>query len=82
MWEIRLDLHVLDHCGNIIDCASIAAITALKHFRYRITTIDLRNVIMYMYNVQYLYYQQFMCAFLLRRPDVTVIGEEATVVSD
>lgn len=46
VWSIRIDLHVLDHCGNIIDCAAVAAITALKHFR---------------------------------RPDVTVIGEEATI---
>ena len=33
VWEVRVDLHVLDHCGNIIDCAAIASITALKHFR-------------------------------------------------
>ncbi|XP_064392820.1 exosome complex component RRP45-like [Halichondria panicea] len=46
VWEVRVDVHVLDHCGNIIDCAAIATLTALKHFR---------------------------------RPDVTVIGEEATI---
>ena len=33
VWSIRVDLHVLDHCGNITDCAAIAAVTALKHFR-------------------------------------------------
>ena len=33
VWLIRIDIHVLDHCGNIIDCAAVAAITALKHFR-------------------------------------------------
>ena len=33
VWSVRIDLHVLDHCGNIIDCAAIAAITALKYFR-------------------------------------------------
>lgn len=33
VWSIRVDLHVLDYCGNIIDSATIAAITALKHFR-------------------------------------------------
>ena len=27
-------MHVLDNGGNIADCASIAAITALAHFRY------------------------------------------------
>lgn len=34
VWEVRVDIHVLDHCGNILDCAAIASITALKHFRY------------------------------------------------
>lgn len=33
VWSVRIDLHVLDHCGNITDCAAIAAITALKYFR-------------------------------------------------
>ncbi len=47
MWSIRVDIHFLDHDGNIIDAACIAAISALAHFR---------------------------------RPDVTVIGEEVTIV--
>lgn len=47
VWVIRIDLHFLDYDGNLIDCAGIAAITALLHFR---------------------------------RPDVTVIGEEVTIV--
>ncbi|XP_065890227.1 uncharacterized protein [Dysidea avara] len=33
VWEIRVYVNVLDHCGNLIDCASIATITALKHFK-------------------------------------------------
>jgi len=33
VWSVRVDLHVLDSGGNIADCASIAAITALAHFR-------------------------------------------------
>ncbi|XP_004695673.1 PREDICTED: exosome complex component RRP45 [Condylura cristata] len=33
VWQIRVDLHVLNHDGNIIDAASIAAIVALCHFR-------------------------------------------------
>jgi exosome complex component RRP45 len=48
VWQIRVDLHFLDHDGNFVDCASIAAITSLLHFR---------------------------------RPDVTVVGEEVTIVS-
>lgn len=47
VWQIRVDLLFLDHDGNLVDCASIAAITALLHFR---------------------------------RPDVTVSGEEVTIV--
>ncbi|GAA5973848.1 hypothetical protein JCM21900_006707 [Sporobolomyces salmonicolor] len=33
VWSIRVDVHFLDDCGNMLDCASIAAITALRHFR-------------------------------------------------
>jgi exosome complex component RRP45 len=42
-----VDLHLLNHDGNIIDAASIAAIVALCHFR---------------------------------RPDVSVQGDEVTLV--
>nr|XP_040042533.1 exosome complex component RRP45 isoform X1 [Gasterosteus aculeatus aculeatus] len=33
VWKIRVDVHVLNHDGNLMDVASIAAITALCHFR-------------------------------------------------
>ncbi|CAH1777156.1 unnamed protein product [Owenia fusiformis] len=33
VWELRVDVHVLNHEGNILDCANIAAIAALAHFR-------------------------------------------------
>ncbi|KAI7865246.1 ribosomal protein S5 domain 2-type protein [Spinellus fusiger] len=33
VWQIRVDLHFMDHDGNLVDCACIAAITALLHFR-------------------------------------------------
>jgi hypothetical protein len=48
VWSIRVDIHFLDHDGNLVDAACIAAITALLHFR---------------------------------RPDVTVVGEDVTIVS-
>uniref|UniRef100_A0AAQ4QTK9 Exosome complex component RRP45 n=1 Tax=Gasterosteus aculeatus aculeatus TaxID=481459 RepID=A0AAQ4QTK9_GASAC len=48
VWKIRVDVHVLNHDGNLMDVASIAAITALCHFR---------------------------------RPDVSIQGDEVTVVS-
>lgn len=47
VFSITLNLHVLDHCGNIADCAQLAATAALLHFR---------------------------------RPDVTVSGDEVTLV--
>lgn len=33
VWQIRVDVHMLNHDGNLMDAASIAAITALYHFR-------------------------------------------------
>uniref|UniRef100_A0A7N6AZC3 Exosome complex component RRP45 n=1 Tax=Anabas testudineus TaxID=64144 RepID=A0A7N6AZC3_ANATE len=33
VWQIRVDVHMLNHDGNLMDAVSIAAITALCHFR-------------------------------------------------
>ena len=33
VWVIRLDIRVLNHAGNVTDCASIAGLAALAHFR-------------------------------------------------
>lgn len=33
VWHIRLTLHFLSDEGNMLDCACLAGITALKHFR-------------------------------------------------
>lgn len=33
VWSVRCDVHVLDHEGNVVDCAVLAAITALHAFR-------------------------------------------------
>lgn len=33
MWQVRVDVHVLDVDGSLADCASIAALCALAHFR-------------------------------------------------
>lgn len=32
-WSIRADVHVLDHDGNLVDCAAIGVVAALQHFR-------------------------------------------------
>ncbi|XP_033742513.1 exosome complex component RRP45-like [Pecten maximus] len=47
VWQVRTDIHVLNHDGNIIDCASIAAITALTHFRRPDVTVEGSNVIVH-----------------------------------
>ncbi|WWC92464.1 uncharacterized protein L201_007422 [Kwoniella dendrophila CBS 6074] len=33
VWQLRLTLHFLSDSGNLLDCASLASIAALKHFR-------------------------------------------------
>ena len=33
VWQIRVDLNVLNHDGNILDCANIALVCAVAHFR-------------------------------------------------
>jgi len=33
VWKIKCNIIILDDGGNLLDCASIAAITALLHFR-------------------------------------------------
>lgn len=32
VWNIRVDVNVINHDGNLIDCASIATLAALSHF--------------------------------------------------
>lgn len=32
-WNLRVDLNVLNHEGNILDCACVAAIAAIAHFK-------------------------------------------------
>uniref|UniRef100_A0A1A8LFM4 Exosome complex component RRP45 n=1 Tax=Nothobranchius pienaari TaxID=704102 RepID=A0A1A8LFM4_9TELE len=33
VWQVRVDVHTLNNDGNLMDAASVAAITALCHFR-------------------------------------------------
>jgi len=33
VWAVRVDVHVLNYDGNVIDVASVAAVAALMHFR-------------------------------------------------
>ncbi|XP_078396236.1 exosome complex component RRP45 isoform X2 [Cetorhinus maximus] len=47
VWQIRVDLHLLNHDGNIIDAASIAAIVALSHFKRPDASIQGEEVTVY-----------------------------------
>lgn len=38
-WSLRVDLHVLDHDGALIDAATVAAVAALSDFRRPDTSI-------------------------------------------
>ncbi|XP_017786170.1 PREDICTED: exosome complex component rrp45 [Nicrophorus vespilloides] len=49
VWALRVDLNVLNHEGNILDCASVAALAALKHFRRPDVTCDGENIIIHTY---------------------------------
>ncbi|XP_065178839.1 exosome complex component RRP45-like isoform X2 [Sycon ciliatum] len=39
VWSIRVDVHVLDHCGGLATACSVAAIVALSHFRHPHATL-------------------------------------------
>ncbi|KAL1914767.1 uncharacterized protein VTP21DRAFT_8025 [Calcarisporiella thermophila] len=47
VWSVRVDLHFLDHEGNLVDCACIAAITGLLHFRRPDVTVSGEEVIIH-----------------------------------
>lgn len=47
VWQIRVDLHLVNHEGNIIDAASIAAIAALSHFRRPDVSVQGEEVTVY-----------------------------------
>lgn len=32
VWDLRIDVNIINHDGNLVDCASIATLAALMHF--------------------------------------------------
>ena len=40
VWAVRVALHVLDHCGNLVDACSAAALASLLHFRCPSVAVD------------------------------------------
>jgi exosome complex component RRP45 len=45
VWSIKVDVRVLDYDGNPIDCACIAAMVALLHFKRPDVSVDGEDVI-------------------------------------
>ncbi|KAL2744635.1 exosome complex component RRP45 isoform X1 [Vespula maculifrons] len=50
VWNLRLDINILNHDGNLIDCASIAALAALLHFHRPDVTSTGNNIIVHPFN--------------------------------
>lgn len=40
VWSLRVDIHIIDHYGNLIDAAHLAAIASLLHFKRPEVTIQ------------------------------------------
>ncbi|GAA6011673.1 hypothetical protein JCM11491_004728, partial [Sporobolomyces phaffii] len=45
VWHVRVDVHFLNDAGNMLDCASIAAVTALRHFRKPDVTVNGEDIV-------------------------------------
>lgn len=50
VWSFRVDVNVLNHEGNLVDCASIAALTSLADFRRPDVTCDGEEFIIHNFN--------------------------------
>jgi exosome complex component RRP45 len=46
-WSVRADVHVLASDGGLVDCACIAIMAALRHFRRPDVSVDGENVTIY-----------------------------------
>ena len=46
-WNIRADVHVLDHDGGLVDASCIAVVAALQHFRRPDTSVEGEDVTIY-----------------------------------
>lgn len=50
VWAIKIDIRVLDHAGNVIDCACLATMVALLHFKRPDVSVDGDEVVIYSEN--------------------------------
>lgn len=47
VWNLRVDINVINHDGNLIDCASIATLAALSHFHRPDVTSNGEDIIVH-----------------------------------
>ncbi|OAD59419.1 Exosome complex component RRP45 [Eufriesea mexicana] len=47
VWNLRVDVNVINHDGNLIDCASIATLAALSHFHRPDVTSNGEDIIVH-----------------------------------
>ncbi|KZC12220.1 Exosome complex component RRP45 [Dufourea novaeangliae] len=47
VWNLRVDINIINHDGNLIDCASIATLAALSHFHRPDVTSTGENIIIH-----------------------------------
>ena len=61
VWGIRLDIRILNHEGNVADCASIAGLAALAHFRRPDVSLDgnIVTVTFHEFLLKYFYFRFF-----------------------
>ncbi|EGT53212.1 CBN-EXOS-9 protein [Caenorhabditis brenneri] len=47
IWKVRVDVRILDDDGSLLDCACLAAITALQHFKRPNVTLEPHHTLIY-----------------------------------
>ncbi|XP_076762877.1 exosome complex component Rrp45 isoform X1 [Xylocopa sonorina] len=47
VWNLRVDINIINHDGNLIDCASIATLAALSHFHRPDVTSNGEDIIIH-----------------------------------
>ncbi|TPX34503.1 hypothetical protein SmJEL517_g02862 [Synchytrium microbalum] len=47
VWQIRVDIKILDHDGNLLDASCIAAISALMHYRRNDVTVHEAGIVIH-----------------------------------
>ena len=67
VWQIRINVHFVNDEGNMLDCASIACIAALRHFRKPEVTVEGTEVTVVSATTTFLPYAEGSSVALPRR---------------